>query len=362
MMNGIDRIVRIGFTNDVTTPRISDTSSSGTSFSVNSSGHSVGPLEADAVDQPRGHGDRDRGGEQPAEETHAVSLAGLPGQLERLDDVALGVLEVPDQEVVRRVEPALLEQPHQRRVGVGLVVGVAAQPVDLGERELELEDEVLLHRDQPRRPGQADQGDVEVEVPLVELLVGRVATRSRRCRRPASSGPRRAARRPPRARPGCPHPRGPAGRSRRRAPSRPPGWRPRPRGWARGWPGPRRPGRSAPRARSGGRRRATRPGRPRAAACRTRARRRTRPGAARRRPGRRSRSARRAASRRTGSSARLLTPAQSGVSRAYPGLLASRVGLRGRSSYRTLGAVRLSDNPTVVWREDRRCSTGAGTT
>ena len=33
MMKGIERIVRIGFTNEVTTPRISETSSSGTSFS-----------------------------------------------------------------------------------------------------------------------------------------------------------------------------------------------------------------------------------------------------------------------------------------------------------------------------------------
>ena len=43
MMNGIDRIVRIGFTNDVTTPRISATSSSGTSFCSISSGRASGP-------------------------------------------------------------------------------------------------------------------------------------------------------------------------------------------------------------------------------------------------------------------------------------------------------------------------------
>ena len=46
--------------------------------------------------------------------------------------------------------PALLEQPDQGRVRAGLVVGVATQPVDLGERELELQHQVLLHREQPR--------------------------------------------------------------------------------------------------------------------------------------------------------------------------------------------------------------------
>src|SRR6188474_2322117 len=76
-----------------------------------------------------------------------VSLSGHP---ERLDDLLLGVGEVQNQEVVRRVEVFALEEPDQGRVRVGLVVGVAPDPVDLSERELELDDQVLLHGDQPR--------------------------------------------------------------------------------------------------------------------------------------------------------------------------------------------------------------------
>ena len=51
---------------------------------------------------------------------------------------------------------------------------------------------------QPRRAGQADQRDVEVQVPLVELLVGRAGLRPRRCRRRAWPHLGRAAPRWPR--------------------------------------------------------------------------------------------------------------------------------------------------------------------
>src|SRR3954463_14330636 len=95
--------------------------------------------------------------------------AGRPrsGEVEGLDDLVLGVGQVLDEEGVRRVDVVALEQPDQGGVGVGLVVGGAAGPVDLGKSQLQLDDEVLLHRAQRGRAGQADQRDVEGEVALV---------------------------------------------------------------------------------------------------------------------------------------------------------------------------------------------------
>ena len=71
-------------------------------------------------------------------------------------------------------------------MGLGLVVGVAADAVDLGERELELVHQALCHLHQARLPGELHQGDVEGEVPLVELVVGRLPLRTAECRHRAT--------------------------------------------------------------------------------------------------------------------------------------------------------------------------------
>ena len=170
-----------------------------------------------------------------------------------------------------------------------------ADPVDLGEREPQLGDEASAIATSRGELGAARPGEVDGEVPLVELLVRRAVARPRRCSRPGRAAHRRRA--PPRS-PSC--------QCRTPAPLE---HRPRPRHTSRTESGSGLATRDAavglaggqplgdqhapaPRARSAGRRRATRRARPRAAAYRTRARRRRPRGAARRRRGRRSRSAR----------------------------------------------------------------------
>ena len=179
MMNGIDRIVRIGFTNDGDDAEDQRHQQQRHELL----GELVGPLGRSLEQMPSIS--------QVATATAiavvssqlrkrmAVSLAGCPESFSASTMSRSASARWPTRNSYAASMSSLLEQPHQGRVRVGLVVGVAPQPVDLGERELELEHQVLLHRDQPRRPGQADQRDVEVEVPLVELLVRTRATRSR---------------------------------------------------------------------------------------------------------------------------------------------------------------------------------------
>src|SRR5690349_6616135 len=63
-------------------------------------------------------------------------------QPQGLDDLVLGVGQVLHEEGVGRVDVVAIQQPDQRGVRVRLVVRVAPDPVDLGQGQLELDDEV----------------------------------------------------------------------------------------------------------------------------------------------------------------------------------------------------------------------------
>ncbi len=138
MMNGIDRNFRTGATNEFTMPRISATKSSGQdpvlpvrplklmSSKSHAATASVTALVASQAMNLR----------KPTRAGQRVSVPdGSCAQAQRVEDGRLGVGEVLEEHR-GALDVAALEQHHQRGVAVGLVVGVAPDPVDLGEREL----------------------------------------------------------------------------------------------------------------------------------------------------------------------------------------------------------------------------------
>src|SRR3954447_15897076 len=150
--NGSDSTFSTGPTTEPTTPRIRATNSSDHSLSVTSAQPASAPSRK-PMPSKSWQGTASARALASSEPANLASPTGPILGPERRGDRGLGVGEVLVEEARRAVDVAPLEQHDQCRVALGLVVGVAPDPVDLRQGQPQLHHQALGHRHQPRRPG-----------------------------------------------------------------------------------------------------------------------------------------------------------------------------------------------------------------